>query len=1147
MNHNNNATGFDNDADERAAANSTNDYAGLFSGLSLNGNNLAFHHQQHLNSHHTYAQPIFDTAEQGGPVLVQGPAPAHVVHGHQQLAFLPHHFNVGGIQGGNHHNPQWMAAGNDTYGIYGSGSRVGHSYHAGHGLGHGHDLGHGHGHVHGHTHNKHAQHPPPNLADYDAPAPAPAPARGWGGQALASAGLDSHPNQKSWFGKGTNASYNNGNGGRRGRYGRGGRGGGRAGGNAYGRPSESSGVVEKTIRMLCQLSDNQRMGDDVLSLMGGIDSRDLARLLKELSRMSMANRAVELFDAIRVSNNASLLDVFTYTAAISLCIATHDVERALRLAEEMKHMRIQCNVHTFTALMNVCIKCSRYGTALETYETMRREGCIPNVVTFNTLIDVYGKTGAWEQAARVLDVMRSEGVEPVLRTYNTLLIACNMCNQPREAILAYKRMVGDGFSPNSTTYNALISAYGKSGQLDKVMEVFQEMSSRGCEKNVITYSSLISACEKAGQWELALELFQEMGREQCNPNTVTFNSLITALGQGGQWEKAKSVFDQMKSRNCTPDVVTYTALISAMEKGGQWGLAIEAFERMMSQGCKADAIVYNAVVNALWETGVIWAQRHALRLFKTALAEGHFPQQSLIPGLVRAEVNLHATTSGVAMLSLYVWLVKLRRFVEQHGAGAVPRSVTIVTDRGRGSREQGNSVIKESVNAIMASWKSPFVLREQRNYSGSLSLEASGEGLAVWHMQPQFADKIFSYFPCSELLPGGESEQKLRDLTASGGDMDLEAKTEKSCVAAFAAVKHFEKTHCLVVQNMGFEYLQKRAALAQSCVRINRNLGSHDEVAHDAILLMDRVMSTSLSFASEVFDLLAASCVAILFDHSERESEKDFEVFEKASGLPSWAIKQMEWSIRQILNHDTQSISSIRCVKLLNERLGVQTLGPLSAAAITGSQQELCLACVSETSFLNCRPSIVAAAVVYVNRRERGAIPFWPSSLSRLTGYNDVGALELSVAIKAAQRITSSSRYTGEGADDIEGPDVDGVATADIISSLGVKVAGGVGVGRLDGIGSIGDGKEDTLNAHTEAILNSIYDLVSNSEFPITPEETESSAPNGSTERSTSNEGGSGSSNNDDGSNNDDSNESNEASDSQPASNDSSSERENDD
>ena len=857
----------------------------------------------------------------------------------------------------------------------------------------------------------------------------------------------------------------------------------------------------------------------------------------------MSARAVELFDGIRASNNPSLLDVFTYTAAISLCIATHDVERALGLVEEMRLKKIHCNVHTYTALMNVCIKCSRYGTALDTYEAMRREGCVPNVVTFNTLIDVYGKTGAWEQASRVLDVMRTEGIDPVLRTYNTLLIACNMCNQPREAIMAYKRMLSDGFAPNSTTYNALISAYGKSGQLEKVMEVFHEMSSMGCEKNVITYSSLISACEKAGQWELALELFQEMGHEQCNPNTVTFNSLITALGQGGQWEKAKAVFDQMKSRNCTPDVVTYTALISAMEKGGQWRLAIKAFEQMMVQRCKPDAIVYNAIINALWETGIIWAQRHALRLFHTALANGHFPQQSLIPGLVRAEVNLHATTSGVAMLSLYVWLIKLRQFVEDNGVKAVPAKVTIVTDRGRSAREQGNSIIKESVNHIMSFWKSPFVLREQRYYSGSLSLEATGDELAAWVMSPQFVDNIFAFFPCSEIMQSAEKELELQELTANGGDMELEAQTEKSCSVAFAAVRHFEQTHCLAVQNMGCEYLQRRAALTHNCVRINRNLGSPEEVAHDATLLMDRVMSTNLTFASEVLDLLAASCVSIAYDHSEKESEKDFEVFERASGLPAWAIKQMEWSIRQILNHDTQSISSIRCVKLLNERLGVDQLGPACARAFIGNEHDLCLDCVAESSFLNCRPSIVASAVVYVSRRARGAIPFWPSSLSRLTGYSDVGAPEISIAIKAAQRIASRNQYSGEGDIDVHGA-TNTVAAINSRAGLSDALSKSASPGDIAHTGSVV--KEDALNSDTEAILNSIYELVSNSQFPITPEETECSAPNGSTERSTSNEGGSGSTNNGDGSNNDDgSNESQGRS--ENVSNDGASERESDD
>lgn len=39
---------------------------------------------------------------------------------------------------------------------------------------------------------------------------------------------------------------------------------------------------------------------------------------------------------------------------------------------------------------------------------------------------------------------------------------------------------------------------------------------------------------------------------------------------------------------------------------------------MKAQGCRADAIVYNAIIDALWETGVVWVQRRALRLFRCA-------------------------------------------------------------------------------------------------------------------------------------------------------------------------------------------------------------------------------------------------------------------------------------------------------------------------------------------------------------------------------------------------------------------------------------------------------------------------------------------------------------------------------------------------
>ena len=55
-------------------------------------------------------------------------------------------------------------------------------------------------------------------------------------------------------------------------------------------------------------------------------------------------------------------------------------------------------------------------------------------------------------------------------------------------------------------------------------------------------------------------------------------------------------------------------------------------------------------------------------------------------------------------------------------------------------------------------------------------------------------------------------------------------------------------------------------------------------------------------------------------------------------------------------------------------------------------------------AFLNCRPSVIAAAVIYAERRARGIIPFWPSMLAKLSGYDNMSTPELSVAIKARAR-----------------------------------------------------------------------------------------------------------------------------------------------
>jgi pentatricopeptide repeat domain-containing protein 1 len=176
-------------------------------------------------------------------------------------------------------------------------------------------------------------------------------------------------------------------------------------------PSDAMSVDQMTT-LLRRAPRGGPLPERALAALHHLDSRSVSLMIKDLAKLGADGVATQLFDMLRSLPERHLLrrlcDVYTYTAAISLCIHSQDVERAMGLLEEMRVRDVERNVHTFTALMNICVKCSRLPAALDVYAAMRAEGCAPNVVTFNTLIDVYGKLGQWDQAVGVLKTMRAE-------------------------------------------------------------------------------------------------------------------------------------------------------------------------------------------------------------------------------------------------------------------------------------------------------------------------------------------------------------------------------------------------------------------------------------------------------------------------------------------------------------------------------------------------------------------------------------------------------------------------------------------------------------------------------------------------------------------------------------------------------------------
>ena len=130
---------------------------------------------------------------------------------------------------------------------------------------------------------------------------------------------------------------------------------------------------------------------------------------------------------------------------------------------------------------------------------------------------------------------------------------------------------------------------------------------------------------------------------------------------------------------------------------------------------------------------------------------------------------------------------------------------------------------------------------QDRTYLGLL--EASGPQVASWLRSPSFAAMMASLFPP---LPDAAALQQPRAVA------QLELRAQKDCQSAFEAVKGFEASHNLALQNMGVSFQQQRGAMVGSILQKGGELGLADEVIHDAVLLLDRAGSTGVQVSEGV-------------------------------------------------------------------------------------------------------------------------------------------------------------------------------------------------------------------------------------------------------------------------------------------------------
>lgn len=107
--------------------------------------------------------------------------------------------------------------------------------------------------------------------------------------------------------------------------------------------------------------------------------------------------------------------------------------------------------------------------------------------------------------------------------------------------------------------------------------------------------------------------------------------------------------------------------------------------------------------------------------------------------------------------------------------------------------------------------------------------------------------------------PLGNAQKRL----SFAADLSEDGKLEDSCHRAYQTVVEFEMGQLLQPANMSCEYLAERNVCINTAFKLAEQLELAEEVVFDAVLLMDRVMSTGAQHDNSLSMLFVAAALRV--------------------------------------------------------------------------------------------------------------------------------------------------------------------------------------------------------------------------------------------------------------------------------------------
>eukprot|EP00928_Gymnodinium_smaydae_P095383 TRINITY_DN819_c0_g6_i1.p1 TRINITY_DN819_c0_g6~~TRINITY_DN819_c0_g6_i1.p1 ORF type:complete len:633 (-),score=129.09 TRINITY_DN819_c0_g6_i1:163-2061(-) len=212
-----------------------------------------------------------------------------------------------------------------------------------------------------------------------------------------------------------------------------------------------------------------------------------------------------------------------------------DVQRVLKVWDDMVEQRSHANAVTFGCMIDACVKCGCMTKAMEIFRDMKAQHKHRNTILYTTLVKGYGLEKDLKNALELFREMQAEGVPYNTITYNSIIDVCIKCCDVATAESLLHEMLnnGHGVEPDLITYSTLLKGYCHFGDLDRALQVAATIKDCGLTCDELVYNTLMDGCVKANDLSAGIGLFAEMTQAGMQPSSITHSILLRLYQHNG--------------------------------------------------------------------------------------------------------------------------------------------------------------------------------------------------------------------------------------------------------------------------------------------------------------------------------------------------------------------------------------------------------------------------------------------------------------------------------------------------------------------------------------------------------------------------------------------------------------------------------------